>query len=80
MSSNDVTVVQYKAGGYTIPAMTSQAFTFWWGPDAVGNEYFDISIGPDPKIAEMIPLIEKTGNRTLQRNTSSKYADIDTAE
>ncbi len=59
MSSNDVTVIEYKTGGYTIPALTSQAFTFWWGPDAAGNEYFDVSIGPDPKIADLIPLIEE---------------------
>jgi len=27
--------VQIKTGGYTIPALTSQEFTFWWGSDAL---------------------------------------------
>ncbi len=61
--ANDTVVVEYKAGGYTIPATTSQQpshqFTFWWGSGAEESEYFDVSIAPDPKIANLIPLIEE---------------------
>ncbi len=57
--ANDHVVIEYKAGEYTIPATTSQQFTFWWGDGAEESEYFDVSIAPDPKIANLIPLIEE---------------------
>jgi hypothetical protein len=57
--ANDAVVVEYKSGEYTIPAGTSQPFTFWWGDGAEESEYFDVSIAPDPNIANLIPLIEE---------------------
>ena len=59
MAGNDATVIEYKAGEYTIAAATSQQFTFWWGSGAEESEYFNVSIAPDPKIANLIPLIEE---------------------
>ena len=53
--------VQIKTGGYTIPAQTTQEFTFWWGSDALPATYFDVSIEPNPKIFDIIPLIENGG-------------------
>jgi hypothetical protein len=42
--------VELKSGGYTIPAKTTQEFTFWWGSDALPTAYFDVSVEPNPKI------------------------------
>jgi hypothetical protein len=38
--------VELKSAEYTIPAMTTKEFTFWWGSDALPAEYFDVSIEP----------------------------------
>ena len=39
--------IDYKDGGYSIPALSSQHFTFWWGRDSKApNEYFNVSISP----------------------------------
>jgi hypothetical protein len=57
--------VQIKTGNYTIPAHTTQEFTFWWGSDARPATYFDVSIEPNPKIFEIIPLIEERRQITL---------------
>jgi hypothetical protein len=57
--------VQLKTGNYTIPAHTTKEFTFWWGSDAVPASYFDVSIEPNPKIFEIIPLIEERRQLTL---------------
>jgi hypothetical protein len=57
--------VQLKTGNYTIPAHTTKEFTFWWGSDAVPASYFDVSIEPNPKIFEIIPLIEERRQITL---------------
>jgi hypothetical protein len=51
--------VQVKSGGYTIPAQTSQDFTFWWGPDYLPTAYFNVSIEPNAEGLDMIPLIEE---------------------
>jgi hypothetical protein len=32
--------VKVKTGGYAIPALTSQEFTFWWGADYLPAGYF----------------------------------------
>lgn len=54
----DAVVVEYKAGEYTIHAGKTESFTFWWGAGAEESEYFNVSIAPDPKIANLIPLTE----------------------
>jgi hypothetical protein len=37
----------HKQGTYSIPANSSQQFTFWWGRDSKApNEFFDVSIAP----------------------------------
>ena len=51
--------VQEKTGGYTIPAGTSQDFTFWWGDDYLPTAYFNVSIEPNAEGLDMIPLIEE---------------------
>jgi hypothetical protein len=61
--------LELKTGNYTIPALTSQEFTFWWGSDAVPAEYFDVSIEPNPRVADMIPLIEERRLITLFNGT-----------
>ncbi len=38
--------VQYKSADYQIDAGATQEFTFWWGGDHEGTEYFDVSIAP----------------------------------
>jgi hypothetical protein len=50
--------VKVKTGGYTIPAATSEDFTFWWGADYLPAGYFDVSIEPNAEGLGMIPLIE----------------------
>ena len=57
--------VELKTGEYTIRAHTSQEFTFWWGSDAVPASYFDVSIEPNPKVFNMVPLIEERRLVTL---------------
>jgi hypothetical protein len=57
--------VAMKTGGYTIAALTSQEFTFWWGSDALPAAYFDVSIEPNPKIFDIKPLIEERRQITL---------------
>ena len=55
----DAVVVEYKAGGYSIAAMSKKSFTFWWGAGAEEHEYFNVSIAPDPNFAgTLVPLIE----------------------
>jgi hypothetical protein len=51
--------VQVKSGGYTIPARTTQDFSFWWGADYFPAGYFDVSIEPNAEGLDMIPLIEE---------------------
>jgi hypothetical protein len=58
--ANDAVVVEYKVGGYKILASKEpQDFHFWWGDGAEEKEYFNVSIAPDPKIPNLIPLIEQ---------------------
>jgi hypothetical protein len=57
--------VELKTGEYTIPAQTTREFTFWWGSDALPAAYFDVSIEPNPKIFDIIPLIEERRQITL---------------
>jgi hypothetical protein len=57
--------VELKTGTYTIPALTIKDFTFWWGSNAVPAAYFDVSIEPNPKVADMIPLEEVQREITL---------------
>jgi hypothetical protein len=52
-----------KTGGYTIPALTSQDFTFWWGA-GYSSGYFDVSIEPNAEGLDMIPLIEERRQTT----------------
>ena len=61
--------VELKSGVYTIPALTSKEFTFWWGSDAVPTEYFDVSIEPNPEDPNMVPLIEEQRVVTLFNGT-----------
>ncbi len=57
--------IELKTGEYTIPARKTQEFTFWWGSNSVPTEYFDVSIEPNPKIPNIIPLIEERREITL---------------
>ncbi len=51
--------IDYKDGGYSIPALSSQHFTFWWGRDSKApNEYFNVSISPTLNSANL-PLVEE---------------------
>ena len=50
--------VKVKTGEYTIPALTTQDFTFWWGDDYLPAAYFNVSIEPNARGLDMIPLIE----------------------
>lgn len=53
--------IDYKEGGYSIPALASQQFTFWWGKGTKApKEYFDVSISPevDKEHPELKPLVE----------------------
>jgi hypothetical protein len=55
------TTLEHKVGTYSIPATSSQDFTFWWGRDSKDpNEYFDVSISPvfDPGHTAPEPLVE----------------------
>jgi len=65
----DAAVVEYKAGGYKILAGKTQSFTFWWGDGAEESEYFNVSIAPDPRIANLIPLIEEKREIALFEGT-----------
>jgi hypothetical protein len=61
----------YKHGSYSIAALSSQTFTFWWGRDSKApNEYFDVFVSPefDPKHTGMSPLIEE--QRAISHDTS----------
>ena len=55
--------VQTKMGGYTIPALKTQEFTFWWGDDYLPASYFNVSIEPNAEGLDLIPLIEE-GRKT----------------
>jgi hypothetical protein len=51
----------HKQGTYSIPANSSQQFTFWWGRDSKApNEFFDVSIAPhhDKSHPQMEPLVQ----------------------
>lgn len=56
--------VDFISGDYTIPAHSTQTFTFWWpshrGEQPHGKYYFDVSISPqyDGVHQEMKPLVE----------------------
>jgi hypothetical protein len=53
--------IDHKQGTYSIPANSSQQFTFWWGRDSKApNEFFDVSISPhfDKNHSAMEPLQE----------------------
>jgi hypothetical protein len=51
--------VQIKSGGYTIPALKTQEFFFWWGAGYFPAGYFNVSIEPNAEGLDMIPLIEE---------------------
>jgi hypothetical protein len=51
--------VHTKTGGYTIAALTTQEFTFWWGANYLPASYFDVSIEPNAEGLDLIPLIEE---------------------
>jgi len=57
--------VELKTGGYTIAAKKTEAFTFWWGSNAVPGSFFDVSIEPNPTNPNMTPLIEERREVTL---------------
>jgi hypothetical protein len=57
--------VELKTGVYTVPALMSREFTFWWGSNAVPASYFDVSIEPNPPVPNIIPLIEERRVITL---------------
>jgi hypothetical protein len=57
--------VDLKSVEYTIPALKSQEFTFWWGDNAVPASYFYVSVEPNPPIPDMSPLIEEQRVVTL---------------
>lgn len=53
--------IDHKQGTYSIPANSSQQYTFWWGRDSKApNEFFDVSIAPhlDRNHSMMEPLHE----------------------
>lgn len=55
--------IDHKEGTYSIPASSSESFTFWWGRDSRDpNEYFNVSISPlfDPRHTAMEPLVEES--------------------
>lgn len=45
MSFGRVALTGIANGGYSIPANTTQTFTFWW-PGSTSNDYFDVGIWP----------------------------------
>ena len=51
--------VKVKTGEYTIPALKTQDFTFWWGDDYLPAAYFNVSIEPNADGLNLIPLIEE---------------------
>ena len=60
--------VHRLTGEYTIPAQSTQVFTFWWpADDDFEKAYFDVSIAPefDGVNAEITPLVEIKRERTL---------------
>jgi hypothetical protein len=54
-----VMAVHTKTGTYTIPALTIQDFTFWWGADYLPASYFNVSIEPNAEGLDLIPLVEE---------------------
>lgn len=63
--------IDYKTGGYSIPANKPQTFTFWWGDGShAPNEYFDVFISPElpSNQKEMQALVEVS--RTIYFNPS----------
>jgi hypothetical protein len=48
-----------KTGSYTIPALTIQDFTFWWGSNYLPASYFNVSIEPNAEGLDLIPLVEE---------------------
>ena len=70
--------VKVKMGGYTIPALTTQDFTFWWEGDYLPAAYFNVSIEPNAKGLDMISFDRSTEANYHHRpeRTSSTYADI----
>jgi hypothetical protein len=66
--------VYLKTGGYTIPAKSTEVFTFWWPADSdLDKAYFDVSITPEVYSinAVITPLIEVKRERTLFFDDSS---------
>jgi hypothetical protein len=61
--------VHHLTGEYTIPAKSTEVFSFWWPPhvDAPHDKaYFDVSITPEvDDINAVITLIEVKRERTL---------------
>ena len=64
--------VSRLTGEYTIPAQSTQVFTFWWpvdrdDPHAFDKAYFDVSIAPEFDFihAVITPLVEVKRERTL---------------
>ncbi len=48
MPNSNVPILEYKRGGYSIPALSTETFTFWWGNGSDNpNEYFDVFVSPE---------------------------------
>jgi hypothetical protein len=60
--------VYRSTGDYTIPAKSTELFTFWWPADSgLDKAYFDVSTTPrfDSIHSVITPLIEVKRERTL---------------
>jgi hypothetical protein len=48
MPNDDVPITDYKRGGYSIKALSTETYTFWWGAGSANpNEYFDVFVAPE---------------------------------
>jgi hypothetical protein len=68
--------VHHLTGEYTIPAKSTEVFSFWWPPDVDAphdKAYFDVSITPEvDDINAVITLIEVKRERTLFFDDSNR--------
>jgi hypothetical protein len=54
--------IDYKDGSYSIAALSTQQYTFWWGRNsAAPHQFFDVSISPELSLRQitMKPLIQE---------------------
>ena len=58
--------VDHKQGTYSIPANSSEQFTFWWGRDSKApNEFFDVSIAPHFIKSQQMQPLQQTGKAVV---------------